>query len=482
MHKLPWILFVLSMLFLNTVAYSNELNPWSLLASNDVKAMHKILEEDSPATVPSYGTKDFNVWFDSGYAQALKKAQSVTSYEGYRASLQFYASGFESEHLGINFLTTLPHRSWPGFLVSLRDNQYVVIYRESDPHLPPLGAILLSCDGQSPDTLMKQNILPYAPSGLALAKNIPATWVTAIPYLFIDNDNPWAKQPLSCVFKLKQHKQDYSLNWHYLGKASDAVNTILTHPDHPFTIQTFNNHGIWISIPVFNPDHTSDQGDFLKKIIAQIVTYRNKSVIVFDLRGNGGGNSDYSHNLMRNLYGDDYIASLGKNHIWNTPWQIGIRVSTDNIKMLQEQQDQERLEKIYAAQKKGELIARYPINIMPPSRQISNSVTNPVHAKVILLTDGYCGSTCWQFVRDMLQIPAVVQVGQATHFMTPYTQPMPITLPSGIAVFIVPTQVYLSPRDHFGQPFIPSYVYPGNMNDTPALQQWLIGLIHTKKL
>ena len=242
-------------------------------------------------------------------------------------------------------------------------------------------------------------------------------------------------------------------------------------------IHDFGDNGVWISIPTFMPgEFTTDKKiqKSLMNVADQISQFRNKSIIVFDLRGNSGGNADYSRAILRNLYGNAYIASLGARHIWNKPWLLAYRVSPDNIHFFQQVHDFSTANAMIAASNEGKRVIYITLPLMPVLTQKIKPIKSPVTARVLLLTDGFCGSDCWLFTREMLQIPNTVQIGQPTHFMTPYTEPNPINLPSHNAVFDVPAQIFLSPLNNFDHPFVPKCTYSGYMGDTAGLQKWVL--------
>ncbi len=98
--------------------------------------------------------------------------------------------------------------------------------------------------------------------------------------------------------------------------------------------------------------------------------------------------------------------------------------------------------------------------------------------KVYLLTDGKCSSTCWLFVREMLQMPNVIQIGEKTCAQSLYSQARWVTLPSGLSKLYFPMQQRVTPLDHINQPFVPSYTYSDNWTDEGKVRKWVIKIIN----
>jgi hypothetical protein len=65
--------------------------------------------------------------------------------------------------------------------------------------------------------------------------------------------------------------------------------------------------------------------------------------------------------------------------------------------------------------------------------------------------------------------------------MTPYTNPIPVPLPSGNMIVNLPMQVFIQPLDHFNEPFMPKCDYDGDMGDTLAVEKWLTQISQNAK-
>jgi hypothetical protein len=91
-------------------------SPWAGLLEADVEAMHRVLFENHPGAVDTLHT-GFTRWLAAGYRQALDRARSCNSYEGYRYALEAYGAGFQDGHLGVWTELRREEVRWPGFMV-----------------------------------------------------------------------------------------------------------------------------------------------------------------------------------------------------------------------------------------------------------------------------------------------------------------------------------------------------------------------------
>ena len=127
----------------------------------DVEAMHQVLLENHPGAVDREN-EFFRNWLEKGYEQALVRARTCRSFEGYRFAFQAYAHGFKDGHLWIQELIQRRNSRWPGFVVGKRSGKLVVVSVEGNAAtetMPTPGAELIACDGVSPRGLIAEGRL-----------------------------------------------------------------------------------------------------------------------------------------------------------------------------------------------------------------------------------------------------------------------------------------------------------------------------------
>ncbi|ABE04456.1 S41 family peptidase [Rickettsia bellii] len=81
----------------------------------------------------------------------------------------------------------------------------------------------------------------------------------------------------------------------------------------PFQIKYFLKNIVWIDLPNF--DLTESQQQEFNSLLAVIKNFRKKNIIVFDLRGNQGGNSDYGI-ASSNKVDTSNLVSLNCAHVF----------------------------------------------------------------------------------------------------------------------------------------------------------------------
>jgi hypothetical protein len=99
--------------------------------------------------------------------------------------------------------------------------------------------------------------------------------------------------------------------------------------------------------------------------------------------------------------------------------------------------------------------------------------------QLLLLTDDHCFGACLLTAEFFLDLGAV-QMGKATHTMAHSHDTQNHLLPSGLSCFTTMTKVGLAVAKWVG-PFVPQYTYYGNMNDTLALQSWILSLMESDR-
>ncbi len=465
-------------------------SPWAAMAEADLRSMHDTLLSQHPGPMDDANLA-FDRWLEQGYLLALERARQATSFEGWQYALKLYAAGFRDGHLNVRFNVEPVTQRWPGWTVALRDGKYVVTTAGAAvlKDAPAPGSELVSCDGRPAEALLREDVLPYDgdPAQEASRTNVA-------PLLLIDRGNPWRKLPARCKVREGGKEREVVLTWRDLdaadGKARAQTAAFGAPPS--FAVRDFGPGGVWVSLPLFYAT-SPEVGDALKAAVKQASGWRERSVIVFDVRGNTGGSSQWGADLLRNLYGADFEATL-KAPESKQPEYVEWRVSPENLRYLasleepltqQFGKDSPALgwlrrvrEGLAEAQKRGEALWREPSKDEAKPAGASKPgapVPNPVKGRVFVLTDGKCASACLDFLDNALRFPGIVHVGLPTRADTPYMEVRAEPLPSGMARVNFAMKVYRN-RPRSGLPFTPVHRFTGDISDTAALEKWVLGL------
>jgi len=446
---------------------------WALAARVDLKKIHSAILQDASIIVTPH-SKQFNYRFYNGYKKSLTMTKKVKNYAGYYYLLSYFVNGLQTPHFALIPQRPLSTKNlkWPKFIVNMHDGNVIVTYVSKDVDqqaLPVMGAELISCDGLSVDQLFKKIVAPF----MYHNHQYKQYWSLYTSSLLLNYGNPFVIYPKRCTFRVNNHVKQYSLNWQPFSAGEDQLNSWLKQNNllTKTSIQEFGKDSVWIRLPSFASNYKKRLADVAKKVKA----FRYKDTIVFDVRNNPGGEVPY--NILINLYGSKYLASLGNKLPMNITRKSAWRVTKSNRNYIKNiWRDKRTAKKMTQALHKHKKIV---IITNKPTLKSNNTKTpNPVTAKVIVLTNANCWSACWLFVRDLKAIPGTIQAGQLTGIMSRYSDPRVFNLRRGIMKFQIPIQTILQPTNHLGKPFIPDITFQGDISNTNAVKQWILNIGH----
>jgi hypothetical protein len=353
----------------------------------------------------------------------------------------------------INNSKLLKNWFYPGFLLQILDGHYIVGHVDSENSYSynlKKGTEIIEIDGKPIDFYMK-NVF----AALYSNKYTKAEYIRLAPYLLIDKNNFLMKRPKEVTYLENKKYKKINLIWH--PKEIDQLMSIshsLSFSEELSIGYKFINKGVWISLPSFDP--SENEAKIFIEILRNLKKFRHYPFIIFDVRGNGGGSSDWQRPILRNLYGDSFIKSLGVNHHYNHDWIKKIRITLKNYNDLQKHMTEHEKKSFLSDLKHNRTHHLEKWNIFNEKENLFSHQDNvKKFPRIYLLTDGRCSSTCWFFVREMLQMPNVIQIGEETNTQSLYSQSRTIDLPSGFGKLIFPMQERLFPIDHINQSFVP---------------------------
>jgi hypothetical protein len=458
---------------------------WAATLRADARAYHDRIAEDHPGPAnrldPGFAARN-----DAGLALALRRASTARDYPGYLWAMRGYAASFDDGHVGVDVTSpvAVPIR-WPGFLTGFNgEGRQVVMTRAADIALP-LGARLEGCDG--------------IPAGRLAARNVGAfrgRWQLASQRatqggrLFLDAGNPYIARPVTCRFTVDGRRQDVRLDWRDLPDADFDARFAATAPRArpDFAGRTLADGTRWYSLPGFDGDPGSVDAKALSGIIARMKADRagiaGAPRIVLDLRGNGGGSSDWSQQIAAILWGRAAIGALPSGST-GVDW----RASAGNIATMEGYRTAWRHAPEVSAEAKtwadriaaGMTAARARGDALWREADKDHATTPPddgsapAKGRIFVLTDWGCGSACLDAV-DLWTALGGLHVGQETSADSLYMDVRQVPLPSGFARAVIPMKVYRGRRRGSNVPARPVRQYRGDMRDTAALERWIAGL------
>jgi len=205
----------------------------------------------------------------------------------------------------------------------------------------------------------------------------------------------------------------------------------------------------WITVPTFQ-QLTSRQKQALQDICALLPQLRRASWVIFDLRGNGGGNSDYGRRLVEALFGKKYMAYCLEKQV--ALQSVDWRVSEDNLAhlrfllpLVKGSSIESEVEKLIAAM--ADAIANGDVFVTQADQKSKKPRMMPLHpcvaARVACLVNRGTGSSSLDFI-DMLKATGhrIFLAGSETSVDRLYMELRSVALPSGKGLFCHPIKVY----------------------------------------
>jgi hypothetical protein len=139
---------------------------------------------------------------------------------------------------------------------------------------------------------------------------------------------------------------------------------------------------------------------------------------------------------------------------------------------------QGELDSLRAARAQGRDLAPAPRPCGPPPAGPAGQDSLPaptLAGRLVLVTDHACFSSCL-LMADLFRTIGALHVGQGTDFSTRYMEVRSFPLPSGLGRFATLQKVAFGTAPRLG-PFEPAVPYPGPIDDTDGLEQWVARVV-----
>ena len=469
---------------------------WRAAASRDLDSIRDMVVQNTPIGAGVAGP-DYSAWLTQGYGEAQARLPQVNDRSGYYYLLAGYVNGFHDPHLSLAPAQALGAPRWPGFIATRQRDDVVVYWRDpADANAPPLGARIISCDGQPLDTLIQREVYAFV-----IDPRLPESHRRATPRLFLDVGNPFAPPPQACVFEMGGVQRTITLAWRALPNPPAAFNAAYSDAglgsSATFGVTTPAPGVTWIGAPSFLPDAQTAPllGAMMNEVATRAAEIRDGRAIVIDLRGNRGGSSDGGQRLAQGIFGADYLArqplaNPGGAALWRASesnlayWQEFARVLglQDNPSIRANAQAAEVVRGMSHALIHHEPLWRQGAEGSPVGGGITQHRphgTSPIPAHVYVLSNGSCLSACLDFVDVVLQIPGVTLIGAPTSADPLLSDVRSEPLPSGQARFIFAQKLMLGRGRAAMEYYTPDIAYDGPWTDE-AVRAWVMGVVNTR--
>lgn len=428
-----------------------------------------IIENSAPIKDPK--DKYFKEWFDKGYTHTKELIEDIEDSDDCYYAMKYYINGFNNAHVSLRAYIQSPPEKYPGLLTTKVGEHHVVIYK--DPSVAylsniKLGSQLISINDIKIDDYFDKYIAPfYANDNSEYSRKVASVFVMIV------NGNRYVPIQRTASFLVDEKEEKVDLKYTDLPEEAMAVAKSITQPDarHRFKVEMIGN-GVWIRIPTFYL--SKEESVFYTGMLSRLKELAKEDYIIFDLRGNRGGATKWARPIIRNLWGDDYLKSLGQNHDYNNGWIKKVRVSKRNFFKFKKTANASEIKKFATALKNNDDFFEKKWKIYDEDINLySNKDSSPFRAKIFVLTDHFCRSTCWSFVNEIMEIPKVVHIGLPTSIQTTSSFADQLRSPDEQFDFFYPTEIRIYPNRNLGTELVPSEIFQGNIRNEQEVIDWV---------
>lgn len=450
-------------------------DPWAVMARRDVQAIHDTLLANHPGPVDPQNPA-YRLWLERGYAMANAKAEQTHSFAGYERAVRLYVNGFRDGHADLVFRMEPTRVAWPGFMVHRieGDQKIRVAFSLPDSGIPE-GAALVSCDGQTPDQMLAERVDPYFWNA-----DIPHERWRNLPQLFILPRSETDARFKTCDFRVGGTDKAIDLQWTITPRQQVMDHVDELDPHNELGLRQVD--GIWfITIPSFN--YFGADADRMRSLIAEIKSRApelRQGTVVFDVRGNRGGNSEWADLVAAAFWGDDMVNRVLAGFDGTVDWRASpaniahaaasaAQARRDGQPDVERYREESRVAMARALAKGQQLVTVKE----PTTAARGRAPVNPVTGKVFFLTDSACFSSCLQFADTLKRLPNVRHIGLPTDADTVYLDNDQIDLPSGLAAFSYSMKVYRHKARGNNQWYEPDVRWSGGPMTDEAVVKWI---------
>ncbi|BCT93151.1 hypothetical protein LYSHEL_21740 [Lysobacter helvus] len=476
MKRLGTFCLCMTALVINTTSaetYSSEY--WRTVAEHDVEAAYVLLSDNHPAALAELGDTRFMSALSRAHAVASRKSRLVEDFGGYQAVLAEFANAMGDRHVRSRPSFVKARPLWPGFIVAMRRNSWVVVDEDAGGGQSLINARLVSCDGTSADALGRAILGTYRVNW-----QVPAQQQQAAPWLLVDEGFGAWQRPQRCVFQYRNETRVVDLAWRPVKREDlwPRLERAIGTGQAGFGVARFEA-GVWISLQDLGPRAET----VLSALEAFHTSVRLADVMVIDLRGNGGGSSAYGRRMAQLLLGRNYVmANLGSpDDACESVWRVS-DANVATLRMYRETFGSARgpdvaklldalIVQADEAQREGRALTRSTHCGGGTGQVVRAGRAAMDPARILVLTDARCFSACLAMVADFRRLGAV-QIGQETDAATRYTEVRDVMMPSGLSTFST-LQAYAPAEQMVLGPFIPTFKFDGDISDIAAVRSWV---------
>lgn len=473
---------------------------WQALAAADLKAVREALRSSHPGAIDE-ANPEFQQLVESGYAQAQQLIPRVTDYQSAIAAVRSYVTLFRDGHLAYsdNVRQASDVVESNGIGISLVKGRYVVnaVLPEWPVALPPVGAELVSCDGLTPRQISDQRHAPYysrRQTGSDL--QVLASQMNIRDFAGDELKQCTYRTPQGQVLELDVKYRSFQTNAYFREVMPALAKGMPVAPAERGNAYTFSDGVLWIHAANFNLRAESSEAADLEKMLTEITALTGVKHIVFDARGNRGGDSRIGGKIFNAAtggleYDQENLDGLQRTYAqWRVSdvaiamlaWQIERMHKMHGADSAPAREAAAMHQRLLDAKAAGEPWFRqdgsYRITQADIARRGGH--LRRFDGTLVLVTDQECASACLDFADLVRSVPASVHMGQTTSADTVYLERGSQKLPSGNLLFM-PLKVWRNRLRGNNEPWVPQVPLTVDMSDTAAVRSAVLGVIASRR-
>lgn len=481
-----------------SVPPEKSIDQWQSFAAVDLKAVRDVIQSSHPGGIDE-ANPEFQRWVEQGYEQARQLIPRVTDYNSAMAAVRSYVTGFRDGHFvySDNVRKANDAIQSDGIGISLVNGRYLVtaVLPEWPVALPPVGAELISCDGLTPRQIIDQRHAPYYSRRQTEGDlQVLASQMHSRAFAGDELKQCTYRTAQGKVLQLEVKYKSFLTKAYFrqvMPVLAKGVSSGTRQRDNAYT---FNDGVLWIFAANFNlrPD-TSAAAD-LEKMLAEIAALTGVKQIVFDARGNQGGDSRIGGKIFNAATGGleyDKVDLTGLQRTY-AQWRVsdvaiatfashitrmGKLYGSDSAQARDAEQMYKRLRDAKAA---GEPWIRQDSDYRMTQADVAKrgGHLRRFNGTLALVTDQNCASACLDFADLVRTVPGSVHLGQTTSADTVYLEKGQVKLPSGNLLFL-PLKVWRNRLRGNNEPWVPQMPLAVDMKDTSAVRNAVLTAIAT---
>lgn len=469
---------------------------WQSFAAADLDAVRDIIQSAHPGAMDE-ANPEFQDWFQAGYEQAKQLIPRVTDYDSAMAAVRSYVTGFRDGHFtysdNVRKAGDAIHSNGVG--ISLVDGRYVVTgaLPEWPVTLPPVGAELVSCDGLTPRQIIDQRHAPYFSRRQTESDSqILASQMHSRAFAGDELKQCTYRTAEGKVLRLEMKYQSFLTQEYFRQVMPVLAKGMSRAPAQRDNAYTFKDGVLWISAANFSFRPGTSSVTDLEKMVAEIAALTDVKQIVFDTRGNRGGDSRIGGKIFNAATGGleyDKANLAGLPRIY-AQWRVsdvaiatfashvermGKLYGSDSAQVRDAEQMRKRLQDAKAA---GEPWVRQDSEYRLTQADIAKrgGHLRRFNGTLALVTDQNCASACLDFVDLVRSVPGSVHLGQTTSADTVYIELGKAKLPSGNLLFM-PLKVWRNRLRGNNEPWVPQVPLTVDMTDNAAVRNAVLAAV-----